>query len=114
MMDHTICSICILLLVGLSTAQIPIPDRPLGFPYGPEANSLVELDAFLDLACPDSRDAWPTLRQVADHYGVSNLRLNILMFPLPFHRCAWLASQVFNKDAFSMFNKPHVALTSHL
>ena len=82
------------LTIYTASAQIPIPNRPLGFPYGSKGQSLIQLDAFLDLACPDSKTAFPTLNQVADHYGVSNLRLNVLMFPLPFHRTAWLAAQV--------------------
>ncbi|XP_072013355.1 uncharacterized protein [Amphiura filiformis] len=74
-------------------AQVPIPNRPLGFPYGSEGQSLIQLDAFMDLTCPFSNVAFPTLKEVADHYGVANLRLNVVLFPPPYHRSAWLATQ---------------------
>ncbi|XP_072046736.1 uncharacterized protein [Amphiura filiformis] len=80
-------------MVNVTSAQIPIPNRPLGFQYGSKGQSLIQLDAFMDLACPDSKRAFPTLKEVADHYGVANLRLNVVMFPLPYHRSAWLTTQ---------------------
>ena len=80
--------------LSFTSAQIPIPKRPLGFPYGPDGQSQVQLHAFLDLACPDSKAAFPVLQEVADHYEVSNLRLTAIMFPLPYHRAAWLSTQV--------------------
>lgn len=81
-------------ILSFTSAQIPIPKQALGFPYGSEGQSQVQLDAFLDLACPDSKAAFPVLEAVADHYGVTNLRLNAIMFPLPYHRAAWLSTQV--------------------
>ena len=77
-----------------TNAQIPVPNRPLGFQYGGEGTSRIQLDAFLDLACPYSKKSFPVLKEVADHYGVTNLRLNVLLFPLPYHRSAFIAAQV--------------------
>ena len=77
-----------------TNAQIPIPNRPLGFQYGKEGTSKIQLDAFLDLACPYSKKSFPVLKEVADHYGVTNLRLNVVLFPLPYHRSAFIAAQV--------------------
>ena len=47
-------------------AQDPIPRRPpRGFPYlESKCDSPVEMKAFLDLTCPDCRQAWPVLQQV--------------------------------------------------
>ena len=81
-------------LLLLVSSQVPIPSRPQGFPYDQSScEAPVHLEAFMDLICPDSKAAFPTLLEVADHYG-QVLSLNMLMFPLPYHRVAYLASQV--------------------
>ncbi|XP_072014197.1 uncharacterized protein [Amphiura filiformis] len=84
---------CYIVCICFVCGQIPIPNRPLGFPYAPASQSLVQLDAFLDLTCPYSKASFPVLKEVADHYGSTNLGLNVLIFPLPYHRSAWLAAQ---------------------
>lgn len=67
---------------------IPIPRRPSGFLLGdPEA--LVTIDAFIDIQCPHSRAAWPTLLAVLEHYRGNPLSLKVHMITLSNHRQAW-------------------------
>ncbi|KAL5015694.1 hypothetical protein ScPMuIL_005283 [Solemya velum] len=74
--------------------QVPIPKRPLGFVYGHgDPADPVLLKAYIDPMCPDCKVAFPTLLQVADHYGPSRVRLTVHLFPLPYHRVAFLASK---------------------
>lgn len=66
-------------------AQIPIPARMDGFVYGgkpPAWGETVVVEAFLDPVCPDSRDAWPTLKKVVEHYS-SRVSVVAHLFPLP-------------------------------
>ncbi|KAL3858342.1 hypothetical protein ACJMK2_012935 [Sinanodonta woodiana] len=86
--------ILFLAMLSLSQSQVPIPSRPLGFPYNlvsPLAK--IYLDVYLGPLCPDSQAAFPTLIQVAEHYGPDNLRLNAHLFPLPYHRHAFDAAK---------------------
>jgi len=57
------------------------------------SSAAIHMDVYLDLACPDSKAAFPVLKQVADNYG-SRLRLKLFIFPLPYHRNAHLAAIV--------------------
>lgn len=101
-------TVTILLASLLLTArsQIPIPSRPPGFPYGKSTcNAPVQLESFMDLICSDSKNVYPTLLQVADHYGPESVSLNMLMFPLPYHRASYLAAQgTFVVDSLSNGN----------
>jgi hypothetical protein len=66
-------------------AQIPIPARTDGFVYGgkpPAWGETVVVEAFLDPVCPDSRDAWPALKKVVEHYS-SRVSIVVHLFPLP-------------------------------
>lgn len=40
------------------------------------------IEAFVDPVCPDSRDAWPALKQVLQQYG-SRVALVVHLLPLP-------------------------------
>ncbi|XP_039124344.1 uncharacterized protein LOC120260836 [Dioscorea cayenensis subsp. rotundata] len=75
----------------LSMAQSPIPAHYDGFLYGAvspwEASVLVE--AFMDPMCPDSRDAWPSLKQAFQHYSPL-VSLIVHPFPLPYHDNSYL------------------------
>ncbi|CAN6227450.1 unnamed protein product [Urochloa humidicola] len=70
-------SLLLLAIIGCSAclvcrAQIPIPPRTDGFVYGGKAptwGQTVEIKVFIDPVCPDSRDAWPALKKVVEHYG---------------------------------------------
>ena len=61
--------LCLLLntttLIAVVNSQIPLPKRPLGFVYkGGEPSAPIHLTAFVDLTCPDSQQAWPTVKKV--------------------------------------------------
>lgn len=74
-----------LLFLGSVNAQISIPSKPGGFWYGEksgDANSIL-IEAFFDPLCPDSRDAWPPLKQAIHHYGTPAISLAVHTFPLP-------------------------------
>ncbi|XP_070204823.1 uncharacterized protein [Littorina saxatilis] len=74
--------------------QIPIPRRELGFVYANgQPNASVHLDFYIDLICPDSKAALPTVLQVADHYGPDRLQLVTHLFPLPYHRAGFYAAK---------------------
>ncbi|KAK7087970.1 uncharacterized protein [Littorina saxatilis] len=74
--------------------QIPIPRKKLGFVYANgQPNASVHLDFYIDLICPDSKAALPTVLQVADHYGPDRLRLVTHLFPLPYHRAGFYAAK---------------------
>lgn len=77
--------------------EVPIPPRTLGYvySYGKTTNlTAVNIDAFYDPLCPDSKQAFPVLQQVAHHYGPDVLTLRLHMFPLPYHRNSYLAAMV--------------------
>ena len=87
-------TVVLLSIVISVTAQVPIPHRPLGFIYKNASSSApIHIDVYLDLACPDSKHAFPVMEQVADYYKQS-VRLKVLMFPLPYHRNSHFAAIV--------------------
>lgn len=67
---------------------IPIPQRPSGFLLGDPA-ALVILDAFVDIQCPHSKSAWPTLMAVMEHYKDKPINLRVHLITLSNHRQAW-------------------------
>ncbi|CAD5187396.1 unnamed protein product [Musa acuminata subsp. malaccensis] len=70
-----------------------IPTRYDGFYYsggGGDWKDVIVVDAFLDPLCPDSRDAWPPLKQVVRLYS-PRLAVIVHPFPLPYHNNAFLA-----------------------
>ena len=84
-------------LVGVAVVdgQIPIPKREVGFVYGAgQANASVHLDFYIDLICPDSQAALPTVLKLADVYGPDTLQLTTHLFPLPYHRNGFYAAKV--------------------
>ncbi|XP_038073574.1 uncharacterized protein LOC119741761 [Patiria miniata] len=94
--------VAVVLLGTLGTVvfgQNPIPHRPpTGFVYpaSDTCKALVEFKAFVDLACPHSKTAWPTFEQVAAYYNNATAALvafETLIFPLPYHRAAFPAAQ---------------------
>ncbi|CAN6242382.1 unnamed protein product [Urochloa humidicola] len=93
-------SLLLLAIIGCSAciacrAQIPIPPRTDGFVYGGKAptwGQTVVIEVFSDPVCPDSRDAWPALKKVVQHYG-SRVSLIMHLFPLPYHSYAFIGSR---------------------
>ncbi|XP_010941346.2 uncharacterized protein [Elaeis guineensis] len=75
-----------------SLAQTPIPRRPDGFVYvgDPLVTDSIEVDAFLDPLCPDSRDSWLPLQKAVEFY-FPRLSVVVHPFPLPYHNNAFLA-----------------------
>uniref|UniRef100_A0A7N0U4F0 Thioredoxin-like fold domain-containing protein n=1 Tax=Kalanchoe fedtschenkoi TaxID=63787 RepID=A0A7N0U4F0_KALFE len=82
------------LLSGSINAIVPIPAKLDGFPYGtkPFNPGAIVIDAFFDPVCPDSRDAWPPLKQALQRYG-SRVALTLHPFPLPYHDNAFATSR---------------------
>lgn len=92
-------SLCLFVLAALIVVvvvegQIPIPRRKVGFVFGwGQANASVHLDFYIDLVCPDSKAAFPTMLKVADYYGPEKLQLTTHLFPLPYHRNGFYAAK---------------------
>uniref|UniRef100_K3WIJ4 Thioredoxin-like fold domain-containing protein n=1 Tax=Globisporangium ultimum (strain ATCC 200006 / CBS 805.95 / DAOM BR144) TaxID=431595 RepID=K3WIJ4_GLOUD len=81
-------------LVGLSSAQLPIPQEPPGFTVGGgSADAGVQLETYIDLLCPASKSAYPGLDKLVKHYKPSELRLRFVLFPLPYHQHAFTAAE---------------------
>lgn len=75
---------CSCFLFNGSLAQIKIPAKFDGFAYKDvdlKMEKSIMVEAFFDPLCPDSRDAWPPLKQALDHY--SQVYLTVHPFPLP-------------------------------
>ena len=67
---------------------IPIPHQPSGFLLGYPA-AKVTIDAFVDIQCPHSKRAWPTLLQLLEHYKNDSVSLRVHLITLSNHRQAW-------------------------
>ncbi|XP_074263951.1 uncharacterized protein LOC141586565 [Silene latifolia] len=66
-----------------------------GFVYGKKSEfnpGKILIEAFFDPVCPDSRDAWPPLKQALNHYA-SHVSLTVHPFPLPYHDNAFVTSR---------------------
>lgn len=48
--------------------SMPVPSRPSGFRLG-SGDAPVQVEVFIDLECPFSKKAWPTVLALANHYG---------------------------------------------
>lgn len=67
---------------------IPIPKRSSGFTLG-DKDANVKIDVFLDIQCPHSKKAWPTVCQLLDHYQGERLSVTVHLITLSNHRQAW-------------------------
>ncbi|XP_077246675.1 uncharacterized protein LOC143886544 [Tasmannia lanceolata] len=73
------------------SAQVPIPAKYDGFVYRTEdSQSSIMIEAFFDPLCPDSRDAWPPLKQALKYYS-NRLSLIVHPFALPYHDNSFVA-----------------------
>ncbi|XP_068313900.1 uncharacterized protein [Pyrus communis] len=81
-------------LVLSGCAQSLPPSKYDGFLYGHhlvDSDSIL-IEAFFDPVCPDSRDAWPPLKQVVEHYA-PRVTVAIHLLPLPYHDNAFVTSR---------------------
>jgi protein-disulfide isomerase len=102
-MKFTIVVVCVAFvvpsLVGIVVGQNPIPHRPprgFVYPSSDNCNAPVEFTAFVDLICPDCKQAWPTFEKVAEYYNNGStvqVSFETIIFPLPYHRAAFPAAQ---------------------
>lgn len=76
-------------------AQLVVPAKYDGFVYKnrPASTDTILIEAFFDPVCPDSRDAWPPLKQAIHHYPDSSISLIVHTFPLPYHDNAFVTSR---------------------
>ncbi|KAL8142102.1 hypothetical protein V2J09_015134 [Rumex salicifolius] len=90
-------------------SQSLIPAKFDGFVYGKSRSQFnpdtVLIEAFFDPVCPDSRDAWPPLKQALAFYG-RRVSLTVHPFPLPYHDNAFITSR-----ALHIVNKLNSSLT---
>ncbi|XP_030443864.1 uncharacterized protein LOC115666235 [Syzygium oleosum] len=94
---------------GVAAQSLPPPRRD-GFVYtdGRVDSDTVVVEAFLDPVCPDSRDAWPPLKQALRYYG-PRVWLVVHLLPLPYHDNAYVASR-----ALHIVNALNTSATFHL
>ncbi|XP_013625162.1 PREDICTED: uncharacterized protein LOC106331369 [Brassica oleracea var. oleracea] len=86
----------LVLVIGTQVhAQLVPPARLDGFVYPPGRRvdpDTILIEAFFNPVCPDSRDAWPPLKQALKHYG-SRVALLLHLLPLPYHDNAYVSSR---------------------
>lgn len=81
-------------LAAAVCAQLPIPGKPPGFTVGHgAADAGVQIESYIDLLCPDSKAAYPALQKLAAHYEPHELRVTLVLFPLPYHQHAFTAAE---------------------
>ncbi len=68
--------------------QIPLMRKAAGRLFG-NRTADVQVEVFLDVQCPHSAKAWPTIEQVMAHYGPDGIGLSIYMMVLSNHRQSW-------------------------
>eukprot|EP00045_Choanoeca_perplexa_P000691 m.15495 g.15495 ORF g.15495 m.15495 type:complete len:210 (+) comp10474_c0_seq1:104-733(+) len=82
----------ILAFAGLIAAQVPVmPSSSMNILGSRGATA--HIDFILDFQCPDSKQAWPTIKQLATMYGEDKLSVRLVAFPLPYHHQAFFAAQ---------------------
>jgi len=79
-------------LSAVSAQPVPLPNSYPGFRWG-NINAPVLIEGFLDLLCPDCSGTWPTVKEVLNHYGPTNVSYIFHVFPLPYHTWAFHAAQ---------------------
>ena len=100
----TYVAVVLAVVVSSSFAQMIIPRDQLGYVYnGGSENAKIYLDIHMGPLCPDSRDALPAAKMVAQKYGPATLKLTLHMFPLPYHHQAYLTAIVSNTDIVFSF-----------
>ena len=72
---------------------IPVPTRQSGFTLG-DPGAPLRLDVFLDIQCPYSAKAWPTLMALCDAYPNAELSVTSHLMIIANHRQAWDVSRL--------------------
>jgi len=67
---------------------IPIPRKPSGFHYG-SRDANVQIEVFMDMQCPHSKRAWPSIIALKDQYTATQIGLTVHLITLSNHRQAW-------------------------
>ena len=67
---------------------IPIPKRPSGYVKG-DAGAPLQIEAFVDIQCPYSKKAWPTVLAMSDRYGPEKVQLRVQLLSMANHRQSW-------------------------
>lgn len=81
-------------MAATAAQSVPLPDTPDSFlRLGGDASAQVQIDAHVDLLCPDCAAAWPVLQQVAANYAKAQVSINLHVFPLPYHTFAFSVAQ---------------------
>ncbi|CAL5384632.1 unnamed protein product [Camellia sinensis] len=106
----TMALLALFFFFAIVRAQVTIPARLDGFVYknGSFSVDSIMIEAFFDPVCPDSRDAWPPLKQILHHYG-DRLSLIVHPFALPYHDNAFVSSR-----ALHIVNKLKISVTYDL
>ncbi|XP_028059018.1 uncharacterized protein LOC114262808 [Camellia sinensis] len=106
----TMAPLSLFFFFAIVRAQVTIPARLDGFVYknGSFSVDSIMIEAFFDPVCPDSRDAWPPLKQILHHYG-DRLSLIVHPFALPYHDNAFVSSR-----ALHIVNKLKISATYDL
>ena len=83
-----ICTFVMVALCALASAQtVPIPARPDGYALEGFANTSaeVQIDAYYDLMCPDSKASWPVVKEAISSFSSAQILFRFHTFPLPYH-----------------------------
>ncbi len=68
--------------------SMPVPSRPSGFRLG-SGDAPVQVEVFIDLECPFSKKAWPTVLAVVNHYEGAYFGITAHPIVLCDHRQSW-------------------------
>jgi len=67
---------------------IPIPPKPSGFHHG-SRDANIQIEVFIDIQCPHSKRAWPSVIALKEHYTSDQISLAVHLITLSNHRQAW-------------------------
>ncbi|MGF1460313.1 MAG: DsbA family protein [Leptolyngbyaceae cyanobacterium] len=68
--------------------SIPVPTRPSGYRLG-SGEAQIQIDAFIDLECPFSKKAWPTMLALTNQEPNDRLAITTHPMVLCDHRQSW-------------------------
>ena len=74
---------------------VPFPPTPDGYSIG-SSNPILWIEAWLDLACSDCQASYPIIYAALQSYNIKtnpDLKFTAHLFPLPYHRNAFILAQ---------------------